>query len=300
MARAGGAVRLGSFFPVLSWEPGVGWATDPPTTLRAEASTSPTADFDFTVTTPPGVEVLASGEQVAPGRWRATAMRDVALSIARFASASAVANAPHPVQVTVGVDVSLAESPRAYLGKVVAVLEDFSRRFGPYPWPTYSLAITPGLPGGVEYPAHVMQGPGTLTRTTSHEVGHQWFYGLVGNDQGRDPWLDEGLATWAEARAERTLGQMVARPMPVEARGRLGEPMSYWEPLGTLYYQAVYTQGAQALAALGPPELVDCALALYVAASAHRIARPRDLVAALAAVFPDAPSVLARYGVTAR
>jgi aminopeptidase N len=35
--------------------------------------------------------------------------------------------------------------------------------------------------------------------TVAHEVGHQWFYSLVGNDQLADPWLDESLtqyATW--------------------------------------------------------------------------------------------------------
>ncbi|HZQ83854.1 MAG TPA: hypothetical protein VFA83_03395, partial [Acidimicrobiales bacterium] len=31
VARSGDAMRLGSFFPILSWEPGVGWDTEPPT-----------------------------------------------------------------------------------------------------------------------------------------------------------------------------------------------------------------------------------------------------------------------------
>ena len=38
-----------------------------------------------------------------------------------------------------------------------------------------------------------------LESTTAHEVGHQWFYNLVGNDQLDEPWLDEALtqyATW--------------------------------------------------------------------------------------------------------
>src|SRR5260221_539925 len=61
VARSGDAVRLGSFFPILSWEPGVGWATDPPTSGFAEAATSPTADFAVTVTVSPGLGVLASG-----------------------------------------------------------------------------------------------------------------------------------------------------------------------------------------------------------------------------------------------
>jgi len=41
---------------------------------------------------------------------------------------------------------------------------------------------------------------------------------------------------------------------------------------------------------------VDCALRLYVARSAYRIARPADLIDVLAQVFPAAPAVLARYG----
>src|SRR5437764_283752 len=53
VARVGEAVRLGSFFPVLPWEPGVGWDTEPPTSQFAEASTAPTADFDVTIATAP-------------------------------------------------------------------------------------------------------------------------------------------------------------------------------------------------------------------------------------------------------
>jgi aminopeptidase N len=32
-----------------------------------------------------------------------------------------------------------------------------------------------------------------------HEVAHQWFYGLIGDDQIVEPWLDEAAATYAEA-----------------------------------------------------------------------------------------------------
>jgi hypothetical protein len=296
----GDAVRLGSFFPILSWEPGVGWATEPPTGGFAEASTAPTADFDLTVTVPDGLSVLASGTNDRPGHWTATAMRDVAVSVGRFATATGDARATGRVQVTVGVHRGVAgTSPEAYRDRVVAALEDFGRRFGAYPWPTYTLAITPRLGGGIEYPGHVMQGPGTLMRTTSHEVAHQWFYGLVGNDQGRDPWLDEGLATWAEGRFEGTLDLLRSRPLPPAAAGHLAEPMTYWDARPGAYYAGAYVQGAQALAALGDPSLVDCALRVYVAQEAHQVARPRDLVAAAAAVFPDAAATLARFGVRA-
>ncbi len=294
----GDAVRLGSFFPVLSWEPGVGWSTDPSTGGFAEDATSPTADFDLTVAVPDGLTALASGVADRPGHWTATAARDVALSVGRFTLASGTARAPHPVAVTVGVAQGMGESADAYRDRVVDVLEDFARRFGPYAWDSFTLALTPGLAGaGIEYPSHVMQGSRTLGSTTSHEIGHQWFYGLVGNGQGRDPWLDEGLATWAEARYEKSLGRLRALDLPEDARGHLTEPMTYWATRRFSYYEGVYVQGAQALAALGDPDLVDCALRVYVAVNAYRIARQPDLVRAAGAVFPDAAATLAGYGV---
>src|SRR5437899_9887970 len=39
-------MRLGSFLPLLAWEPGVGWARDPATSAHAAAATSPIADYD--------------------------------------------------------------------------------------------------------------------------------------------------------------------------------------------------------------------------------------------------------------
>lgn len=300
ISRNGDSMRLGSFFPILPWEAGVGWATEPPAGGFAEASTAPTADFDLTVVLPPGYDVLASGtpDPAQPGRFTATAMRDVAMSVGRFDIVTAVANAPKPVQVTVGMARGTVDNDgaRAYLDKVVAALEDFGTRFGAYPWPTFSFAITPQLGGGIEYPGHVMQGNNTLG-VTSHEVAHQWFYGLVGNDQGRDPWLDEGLATWAEARIENRLTQFKARIIPPAAKNMVGEPMTFWADKPQIYSAGVYTQGAQALAALGDPALVDCALRVFVARNAYRIARQPDLVKAAAAVFPDAAATLAAYGV---
>jgi hypothetical protein len=300
ISRNGDAMRLGSFFPILPWEAGVGWATDPPAGGFAEASTAPTADFDLTVVVPDGYGVLASGtaDPARPGRYTATAMRDVALSVGRFETITAVAMAPQAVQVTVGIHRGTVDNdgPQAYMDKIVVALEDFAKRFGPYPWPTFSFAITPQLGGGIEYPAHVMQGQNTLG-VTSHEVGHQWFYALVGNNQGRDPWLDEGLASWAEARIENRLAAFKARIIPPVAKNQVGEPMTFWADKPQVYSAGVYTQGAQALAALGDPSLVDCALRVYVALNAYRIARQPDLVKAAATVFPDAAATLTAYGV---
>jgi hypothetical protein len=299
VARIGDAVRLGSFFPILPWESGVGWDDEPPPPQFAEASTAPTADFDVTVATnPPDLGVLASGvpDPSHPGHWTATAVRDFAMSTGRFAIATATAHVPDPVAVTVGASAGTGVDPATFAAKAVNVLQTHSARFGPYAWSNYTLAITPSLSGGIEYPTFVMQGPSTIGRTTSHELGHEWFYSLVGNNQGRDPWLDEGLATYAEGRYEGTIGGMKAANIAPGAAGHLGEPLTYWGTNRSVYNSGVYIQGAKALASLGDLNLVDCALRVYAARNAYRIARPGDLIAAMATVFPQAPQTLASFG----
>ena len=296
ISAEGDAVRLGSFFPLLEWERGVGWSSDPPTFRFAEASAAPTADFDVTVTAPDGYGVIASGKPDRPGHWTASAMRDVAVAVGRFTTATGTARAPEPVAVTVGVDAGAADSPQPYLDRAIAVLEANSRRFGPYPWPAFAVSVTPGISTGIEYPGHVLHGPGTADDILTHEVGHQWFYALVGNNQARDPWLDEALTTWAEARFEGTVERYRGQAVPDAVRGRTAAPMTFWDTSSDFFVGA-YVQGAQALDALGDSDLVDCALRLYVARNAYRIARPADLVAAARAVFPDAEATLARYGI---
>jgi hypothetical protein len=297
VAKSGDSLRLGSFFPLLAWEPGRGWAVEPAVSGFAEASTAMTADFRASIGVPPGFDVLATGIPDGSGRWTALAVRDFALSVGHFTKVSGTAMAPQPVAVTVGVAQGLSDSPQAYLSKIIKVLEAHSQRFGPYPWGAYTVAITPSLKGGIEYPMHVMQGPGTLGRTTSHEAGHEWFYGLVGNNQGRDPFLDEGLATYAEGRYEGATSAFLSRAMPADGKGKAGEPMTYWNTRQSIYYASVYVQGENSVASLGPLDKVDCALRLYVARNAYRVATPADLISAMATVFPDAPGRMAAVGV---
>ena len=296
IARTGDAVRLGSFFPVLSWHPGLGWAMEPPTSGFAEASLSLPADFDVDVKVPDGSQVLATGVSDAPGHWVASGVPDWAMSVGDFRVVTGSANGG--VAVSVGVDRQVGDAAGPYLDKVIAVLNDFSVRYGPYPWPTYSLALTPELSGGIEYPMHVMQGPGTLGRTTSHEVAHMWFYGLVATNQGANPWIDEGLSTWAEARFEGTVEDLKARPIPAEGQARAGEPMAFWESRQSAYYRSIYVQGAQAVAALGSPDLVDCALRQLVARHSYRVVGNGEVISALSLVAPDAAAVLGRYGIS--
>jgi hypothetical protein len=87
----------------------------------------------------------------------------------------------------------------------------FSQEIGAYPFDTYTIGEM-GVPlertdnYAQEYPmAYFIPGqwlafgttPGTWTwYTPVHEVGHQWFYSTVGNNQLTDPWLDEAMTTY--------------------------------------------------------------------------------------------------------
>ena len=131
----------------------------------------------------------------------------------------------------------------------------------------------------------------------AHEIAHQWFYSLVGNNQARAPWLDEALATWAQARFAKTLAHVVAQPISEHVRNRLGQPMRFWDQFDVgLFVDGVYVQGVQALASLGDPAAVDCALRRYAVASAYATASPADLLRALEVQFPDARRKLEAYG----
>jgi hypothetical protein len=288
-----GGLRLGSFFPILAWNPDRGWVTDPAARILAESSTTPTADFVVRVHAPAGVQVVASGERVAAGLWRAHAVRDVAMAAGRFRIRAATARAPAPVTVRVAVDRTSFVAPASVLRLAQAALVRLARLYGPYPWRTYTVVVPPDLhEEGIEYPTLSYVAAPLLALIVRHETGHQWFYSLVGNDQYTDPWLDETLATGSQTRA----GSRALRP-PRGPVTHVGAPMSYWNRHEREYYVEVYTGGVVALRSLGPAARVDCALRTYVARNAYGIARPGDLLDALNGVIPRAEAKLRRFGI---
>lgn len=86
-----------------------------------------------------------------------------------------------------------------------AALSDFSSRYAPYPYTEFDIVPIITSAGGVEFPGltsiarDVYNESNFLEIVVTHEVGHQWFYNLVGNATQDQPWLDESLAefvTW--------------------------------------------------------------------------------------------------------
>jgi hypothetical protein len=298
ISRFRGGVRLGSFFPILSWDPRRGWVTDPVSRILGESSTTPAADFEVRMHVPRGTTALVSGAPAGKGRWRADAVRDVAVAVAPFRIVTAMAHVPDAVQVRVGIPRGTAANGRMFARIAVSALERLSRKYGPYRWPRYTLVDAPDLAGGgIEYPTlSFIGGSSYLQAVVDHETAHQWFYSLVGNDQARDPWLDETLATWAQQRLDGLI-RPTPRGLPAGARRHVGEPMSYWARFPRAYFWGAYEEGANALRSLNDDDAVDCALHAYAARQAYGIAQPGDLLDELNRVIPGAEDRLRAWGI---
>ncbi|MEG1751923.1 MAG: M1 family metallopeptidase [Clostridia bacterium] len=90
------------------------------------------------------------------------------------------------------------------LNIAVDAVKDFEFMFGKYPYPSLAVVNADFCHGGMEYPMLVMisssiNDVSTYEMVIVHEIAHQWWYGVVGNDQFNHGWLDEGLAEYSTA-----------------------------------------------------------------------------------------------------
>lgn len=204
---------------------------------------------------------------------------------------------------------SLPELSEGNLGarRVAAdALRVFNARYGAYPYTELDLVSIPMTALGVEYPGIIgisadsyASAPGSgssgesqvrFRTTIAHEVAHQWFYNLVGNDQSSAPWLDEALA------------QHATWQFLVDLYGdgiTAGELVDYWRgcveqtdsgdtpiglpagdyPDGRAYVGSVYCRGPLFMAALREEMGVDAwdvFLRAYLTEERWKIATPAD------------------------
>jgi peptidase M1-like protein len=286
----------GSGQPLLAWERGVGWHREPLLPFTGESATSEAAVVDLTVTAPGRHTVLMSGVPDPPAdagggrrRWHAVAdrARDVSVAVGPFRVASKRVDG---TRVVVGTPEGTP--PEELLTESERAVRELARRYGPAPFPVISLARLPLQGGGIEYPGSILMLDDSRL-VTVHEVAHQWFYGMVGNSQARDPWLDEAFASWAQAEVDGTADDAALR-LP----GRVGAPAADFRGNEGGYFTTVYAKGAAALTAArtaAGPARFDAAVRCYVNANAWRIARPADLARALAGL-PKAVAVLRQAG----
>ena len=289
--------------PLLAWEPGVGWARDPFVDVSGETASSPVADVTLSVSAPERLTVLMTGDQAPPstatdGRRTWTSeepvARDVSVAVGEFTTTERTT--PGGVRVTAGV-LPDPELPVDTLADwTVQAIADLEQRLGPFPYRTLTVPLLPDYGGGIEYPSSILQA--TPTRyVLVHEVAHMYFYGMVGNSQFRDPWLDEAFATFAEETLNPPPADQLERRLGLP--GDAGDSMADFANDGTnVYFAIVYGKGGAALRAARDAvgaEAFDAAVRCYVDANAWTIATPGD-VGAVLAELPGAVAVLARAG----
>ncbi len=89
------------------------------------------------------------------------------------------------------------------LENCVEAVNYFNEIYGEYPYSSLSVAESDFYIGGMEYPNLVLISDElypeseALEEVVVHETAHQWWYGIVGNNELKEPWLDEGLTEYS-------------------------------------------------------------------------------------------------------
>ena len=165
------------------------------------------------------------------------------------------------------------------LDAAVDALRAMQARLGAYPGTIYKVVQSAGgygmeSPGMTWIPYGV--GSANLRYLVAHETAHQWFYGLVGNDQARQPFADEALADFVARDVTGT------RRASRCGTGRLDR--SIYRYSATCYYEIVYIQGGNLLADVRRrmgSALFWSTLRSYVAAQRYRISTTPTLLKTL-------------------
>ena len=159
----------------------------------------------------PIITAAESAPRPTPGtktwRFRAQNVRDVAWAAAPDMRWDAVSTGPIPGNAKGVLCQAYYVWPRGGRGWENAAentqwsIRTYSSLFLPYPYPQATSVAGPV--GGMEYPMFVMvhtdEEPQGAFRTIDHEHGHEWFPMIVGSNERRYAWMDEGLNTYINA-----------------------------------------------------------------------------------------------------
>jgi hypothetical protein len=222
-ARTG---RIGSYYFIAQWFPKLGVLEDSGWNCHQfHAMTEFYSDFgvyDVSLTVPEGWVVGATGrrqERGANGDGTAT-HRFVQEDVHDFAWTTSpdymefTRRFEHPTLPVV--DMRLLLQPEhggqedRYFAATAAALRYYGEWYGPYPYGHVTI-VDPAWQsgaGGMEYPTLFTGGsrwlaPPEVTQpegVTVHEAGHQFWYGIVANNEFEHAWMDEGFNTFSTAR----------------------------------------------------------------------------------------------------
>ena len=302
---------MGSGYPMLAWSQRDGWVRDAAVDVVGETTTSEAFELrSLEVEAPEHFAVAAIGDADEPRaargdgrlvhRFHAEVVRDVTVTVGEIELTST------PTDVGT-ITVALPRSGRTradakeWTDASRKALEDLSKLLGPVPADHLWVSVLPHVSEGVEYGQAIQVGdvdPDKDRWLVVHEFAHLWFYGLVGNNQARDPWLDESFTTYAQ-EIVAPAGMTQNRRRIVE--GEVGRSMGQWADqrrADSSYVDTTYGAGGQALldarAAAGPSAF-DAAIRAYLRDRAWQIATPQDVSDALKGL-PRAQEILREAG----
>ncbi len=304
-----GVMALPTVYPLIPAYDERGWNTGI-APVHGDDVFADVAIYDVQVTAPPGLTLVASGSCSTPqdGTWmcEAAPMRDFTLILGE--------NYERAGREVRGVVVNsyYYSWHAAGGGRVLEVAADalgaFSDYFGPYPYTELDVVETPNYLGGMEYSGLVViedglyPGVSTVEWLTAHEVAHQWWMVVVGNDQINEPWLDEALtqystmlyyeAVYGKQRAQAILNEVFLQTY--EALKQAGRDMPAGLPADAypshLYFDTVYDKGAlyfhELRERLGDDEFFEL-LQTYYERHRYQIASPESFLESVEDVTGD-------------
>ncbi|MDB4941131.1 MAG: Aminopeptidase [Labilithrix sp.] len=203
-------------------------------------------------------------------------------------------------------------------------LPHFGARYGKYPYPLLTMVHPPfsaDEAGGMEYPTLITTGGAAMLPdsirineiTAIHELGHQWFYGLLASHETKWPFLDEGLNSYAEADALATwrgpgnaadvfglsIGDAEAqseRARHAALDDRIAQPAAGFAS-GSIYGNLVYSRTLALLETMRRvygADKMERAIGTYARRYRFRHPVPQDLLDTLREVLGEEPAEVAR------
>ncbi len=266
LAYTSDATLAGYWYPLLApYRPGAGWLITPWYPI-GDPFVSESADYTAVITATPGVTIVSGGDltrDLNVWRYVLPKARTFGFIASPFYQTLSFTNDSRLYEVSV-LPRHLSLVPIA-LQTLIKAERLFSALYGPYPYRSLRVAEFSG-PWSMEFSGFFVLGAsefddynGTnrnrLIRITAHETSHQWWYGVVGNDQEREPWLDEGFARFNEVRYYETFAPrdvawwwntVIGAARPSQP---LNSPSTAFSNHGA-YLESIYNQGARYLDSL--------------------------------------------------
>jgi hypothetical protein len=211
LAYTSDALMAGYWYPLLApYRSGVGWLETAWYPI-GDPFVSEVADYTAIITATPGITIVSGGDltrNLNVWRYNLPNARTFGFIASPFYRTISVTSSSIRYEVSV-LPRHLSLAPIA-LQTLIKSERLFTALYGLYPYRSLRVAEFSG-PWSMEFSGFLVLGAsefddynGTnrnrLIRITAHETSHQWWYGVVGNAQVREPWLDEGFARFNEVR----------------------------------------------------------------------------------------------------